>query len=105
VRSAGKLWGKQAGYPARGQASFIAFLAFVVARYIQLGARRDILATIRFEFLLGLGVIAMVGYEAMQRPPVLGKVRPLILGIVFLFVAMVVQVPFAAAPVLARDGT
>jgi putative inorganic carbon (HCO3(-)) transporter len=98
----GPLWGRQAGYPARTPLVFLAFLAFVVARYVQLGARRDILATVRFEFLLGVAVIVMVSYEVMRQPPVLGRVRPLVMGIGFLFLAMVVQVPFAAAPAIAQ---
>lgn len=90
------------GYPHRSFIVFLFFLAFVVARYIQLGARRDILATVRFEFLLGVAVIAMVGWELMKRPPDLGRVRPVLLGISLLFVIMFVHVPFAAAPTIAQ---
>ena len=90
-------------YPSRDMLATLAFLAFTVARYIQLGARRDILATVRFEFLLGLGACILVGYQAFQRPSHVGRARPVMLFIFFLFVAIIIQVPFAADPIVAQN--
>lgn len=89
-------------YPTRSIYVELAFLAFVVARYIQLGARRDILATIRFEFLLGLVVIGLVGFQFMSRKPEIGRSRNLIIAACALVAAMIMQIPFAANPVLAK---
>lgn len=89
-------------YPVRNFTVFLAFLAFVVARYVQLGARRDILATLRFEFLLGLLVIVLVGFQMASRKPVIGRAMPMLVCITLLFIAMIVQLPFAGDPVMAQ---
>jgi len=81
---------------------FLSFLAFVVVRYIQLGARRDILGTLRFEFLVGIVVIILVSMEFAKRKPNIGGAQDVIIMIGLLFGAMIVQLPLAAAPVLAR---
>lgn len=91
------------GYPSRSALSLIFFLMFVVARYVQLGARREFMATIRAEFLLGLLVILVVWREFMSRKPAIGDSTRLLYAIVLLFVVMGIQVPFAADPVLARE--
>ncbi len=90
------------GYPGRNTLVFVSFLAFVVARYVQLGARREILATVRFEFLLGIAVILMISFQILSRPPDLGRVQPILIGISLLFLAIIIQVPFAASPALAE---
>lgn len=90
------------GYPQRSLLSFLFFLAFVVARYIQLAARRDILATIRVEFLLGIIVIIVVWREFMARKPMIGGSTRFLWAVGFLFITMLIQLPFAADPVLAR---
>jgi len=89
-------------YPMRSEMIFLAFLAFVVARYVQLGARRDFLASMRFEFLLGIVVILMVGQQLSARQPNIGRAKPLLVSISLLFLAMVVQLPMAADPELAQ---
>ncbi|MFO7610278.1 MAG: hypothetical protein R6X35_14015, partial [Candidatus Krumholzibacteriia bacterium] len=58
-----------ARYVERPLLATLVFLAFVVARYIQIGARRDILATVRFEFLLGVAVIALASWQLGVRKP------------------------------------
>ena len=90
-------------YPERGMMIYLVFLAFVVARYIQLGARRDILATVRFEFLLGLLVIALVSHQLSVRKPLIGDSKNLLILIGLLFLVMLFHIPFAAAPVRAQD--
>lgn len=89
-------------YPTRSWIVFLAFLAFVVARYVQVGARLDILAALRFEFILGIVVIVMVGFQLANRKPVIGRAMPMLVCISLLFLAMIVQLPFAADPVLAQ---
>lgn len=80
----------------------LAFVTFVVARYMQWGARRDIFATLRIEFLLGLALILICTGMIMTRPIPVRPARPVLVAISLLFVAMIVQLPFAAAPVIAR---
>jgi O-antigen ligase len=92
-----QLW-RVPGYPNRHVMIFMSFLAFVVVRYIQLGARRDILATIRFEFLVGLIVIGLVSHQLSIRKPEIGSSRNLIFLIGLLFIAMVLQLPLAVSP-------
>lgn len=89
-------------FPRRDFWVFLFFLAFVVARYIQIGARRDILATVRFEFLLGMIVVGLACWQLGTRKPALGNSRNILILISLLFVAMLVQLPFAADPVMAR---
>ena len=81
---------------------YFSFLAFVVARYVQLGARRDILATLRFEFILGLVVIGLAVYQLGSLKPDLRRSKSLLILISLLFFAMIIQLPLAADPVIAR---
>lgn len=74
----------------------LVFLAFVVARYISVNERMDLLRAIRCEFLLGMAAVVCAGIRLSMQPPALGKSRPVILWIVALFVAIALQVPFAA---------
>ena len=90
-------------YMVRNFWVFLIFLAFVVARYVQLGARRDILAQIRIEFLLGMTVIIFVGMQLGSRKPEIGESKPILISIALLFGAMLIQLPLAADPVLARE--
>jgi len=78
------------------------FLVFVLARYMQWAARREIFATIRFEFLVGsfLTVVCVVALSASERRPLGG--REVMTGIALLFLAMLLQLPFAADPEAAR---
>lgn len=79
-----------------------AFLVFVVARYMQWGARRDIFEALRIEFTLGLALtVACIGLLAV-RPVSMHRARFVLIAIGLLLVAIVTQIPFAAAPALAR---
>lgn len=89
-------------YVTRNWLVFLSFLAFVVARYIQLGARKDFLATLRFELILGLALIVIVGFEMNQRKPEIGRARSILVTIGLLFVAMIIQLPLAADPEMAN---
>ena len=74
------------------------FLFFIFARYIVLGARRDWLAAIRLEFLLGSALIIVAVALASGQGFQYSRSRGIIAGISLLFVAMLVQLPFAADP-------
>ncbi len=89
-------------YPQAAYYIFLSFLAFVVVRYIQLGARKEILATVRFEFLVGLIVIALAVSHYARHKPDFGDSRSLLIAISLLFFFMIVQLPFAASPATAR---
>lgn len=84
------------GYAERPLLAVLIFLAFVVSRYIQIGARREILATIRFEFLLGIVVIIISIFLVVRKKPCLFGVNALMLLILSLFLVMASHVPFAA---------
>lgn len=80
------------------------FLLFITARYMQWGARRDFLAAMRVEFLLGLALTAMCIGVMSSRPVQLAGLRParnVLIGIGLLFFVMLTQIPFAAAKDLA----
>ncbi|MBK7701365.1 MAG: hypothetical protein IPI34_00010 [bacterium] len=80
------------------------FLLFITARYMQWGARRDFLAAMRVEFLLGLVVLVMCVGVMSSRPVQLAGLRParnVLIGIGLLFFVMLTQIPFAAAKDLA----
>lgn len=81
---------------------FLLFLAFVVVRYVQAGERMDLLRTIRLEFLLGAASIVMAGIQLSTRRPAIGQGRRLLAAILLLFACMIVQVPLAADPVVAK---
>jgi O-antigen ligase len=81
---------------------FLLFLAFVIVRYVQAGERMDILRAIRLEFLLGGASIIMACIQISVRRPEIGQGRLLLISILLLFACMVVQLPMAADPVLAR---
>lgn len=80
------------------------FLLFITARYMQWGARRDFLASLRAEFLLGVVVLVMSIGVMSSRPVQLAGLRParnVLIGIGLLFFIMLTQIPFAAAKDLA----
>lgn len=89
-------------FPECNRLIFLSFLAFVVVRYIQLGARREILATIRFEFLVGLGVIGLAIFQLGSFKPDLKESKALLVAISMLFGVMILQLPLAADPIAAR---
>ncbi len=97
--------------PARSRTAFYAehnllimlmFMLFTIAYYMCWGARRDVFAAIRFEFLLGtvlgLTCIALL----VMKPPNMMPARRIIWGAGLLLLAMIVQMPFAADPVSSR---
>lgn len=89
-------------YPQCPPWMFALFLAFVVARYIQATARMDLLSAIRLEFLLGgVSVICALTYLP-NRTLDIRPAKPLMIAIALLFFAMIVQLPMAADPGLAR---
>jgi len=82
------------------------FLTFVLARYMQWGARREILAKIRVEFLLGLALTVTCIAIVSSSPIAFAKLRQakkVLLAIVLLFVMMLIQIPFAAARAHAQE--
>ncbi|MBU1495110.1 MAG: O-antigen ligase family protein, partial [Actinobacteria bacterium] len=82
------------------------FLTFVVARYMQLGARREIFKTLRIEFVLGLVLAVACVFIISAYPVRIAKLRPaknVLVGITLLFVAMIIQIPFAADKVMANN--
>ena len=78
------------------------FMLFTLAFYMCWGARRDILATVRFEFQLGILVALICVFLLITNPPNLKPAKKVIWGISLLLAAMVVQLPFAADPVNSR---
>ncbi len=82
------------------------FLTFVVARYMQWGARRDIFETIRIEFVLGLILTIACAFLMSASPVNLSGLKPsrdVLIGIALLFFVMIVQIPFAADKELANS--
>ncbi len=89
-------------YPALNVLFFATFLLFVAFRYVDGGNRMDILAAVRFEFLLGGAAILMSIIQLSSRSAQIGNGRMIIVFIVLLFVAMMLQLPLAADPAEAR---
>lgn len=89
-------------YPQAPLWMLLVFLAFVVARYIQVNARLGLLSAIRFEFQLGAASVAFAIFYLSTRPRDVSRGRPLIIAIVLLFFATIIQLPMAADTVLAR---
>lgn len=82
---------------------FAIFLIFILARYMQWGARKEFLAAIRIEFLTGGAVIAL---SLMQMTAIRGITRTsrnVFIAIFALLAIIAVQVPFAANRPLAND--
>lgn len=90
------------GYRKPNILFFLTFMAFIVFRYVDGGHRMDILATIRMEFLLGGTAIVMSLVKISAQPLRLGRSRPIIWCILLLFGAMIVQLPLAGDPEVAR---
>ena len=79
------------------------FLTFVVARYMQWGARRAIFETIRIEFVLGLILTIVCAVIISKKPIDISHAKNVVSGIGLLFVAMLIQLPFAADPEMANQ--
>lgn len=87
-----------------GHWSILALLMlYTISVYTALGERLDILDTIRHQLVLGLVLIVLCVRVMLEHPVDLSESRPLLLGIVLLFVALLTQVPFAAFPAYAKD--
>lgn len=90
------------GYRRPNILFFLTFMAFIIFRYIDGGHRMDLLAKIRMEFLLGGTAIVMSLVKITAQPLRLGGSRPIIWCILLLFGAMIVQLPLAGDPEVAR---
>lgn len=82
---------------------FALLLLYTISVYAVLGERLDVLDAIRHQLLLGVLLIALCAKVAAEYPVDLAESKPLVVGIVLLFVAMLFQVPFAADPAYAKD--
>lgn len=89
-------------YPKSSLIVFAIFIAFVLARYVQAGERLSILRTIRIEFLLGGVSIFLAILQMSGRKPNIGRSRILMYSIILLFFCMILALPLAADPVVAR---
>ncbi|MHB8078493.1 MAG: O-antigen ligase family protein [Candidatus Krumholzibacteriia bacterium] len=90
-------------YGEHAPAVMALFLVWVVARYMQWSERLGIFAATRFEFVVGIIlIVACVGLMQAQPVP-LRPGRTVLIAIVLLFAAMLVQLPFAADPVMAKN--
>lgn len=72
------------------------FLLFVVVKYMQWGARREIFAVIRFEFMLALALTVVCVAMQVQYKFDFRRQMGVIVWVVLLFVAMLIEIPFAA---------
>jgi len=89
-------------YQEQPQLVMALFMLFTVAFYMCWGARRDVLATIRFEFQLGIIVGLICVFVLVAKKPNMAPAKSVLWGIGLLLLAMVVQLPFAADPINSR---
>lgn len=83
---------------------FALFLVWVWSRYIQIGVRGGgLLGAIRFEFLLGGLLVVLSVFVLTSLPLEIKRSKNVVFSIVLLFFATIIQVPFAALPVLAQN--
>jgi putative inorganic carbon (HCO3(-)) transporter len=88
--------GKPEPPPAYDQQStvvLIAFTAYIITWFMQLGSRVEFLGAIRFEFLLGVGLIVAALFVPRQKPRVTSN---LYAYIAWFLVALLTQIPFSA---------
>jgi O-antigen ligase len=69
---------------------------------MQWGARRSIFETIRIEFVLGLILTIVCAVIISKKPIDISRAKNVVSGIALLFVAMLIQLPFAADPEMAN---
>jgi O-antigen ligase len=69
-----------------------AFCCYIVTWFLQLGGRIDLLGAIRFEFLLGAGLIVIAFMVKRQKIKVKAGLAPYL---VWFFLALVTQIPFS----------
>lgn len=89
-------------YPETSLPVYLIFLAFVVARYIQVNARSGLLEAVRLEFLLGAASCGLAVTYISGHPRQVAGARGLVSAIALLFFVALTQLPFAADPVTAR---
>ncbi len=78
------------------------FLAFVLDFYVQAPARSSLLASIRFEFLLGWALIATSVAVMASTPVRVDRGKHVVIGIVLLFCVMLLQIPVSASVEIAK---
>jgi len=81
---------------------FFTFLLFVLARYMQWGARREFFAQIRIEFTLGIFLTVACVMLLFRHPVDFRPARRILILVGLLFALTLVQIPFAAAGAVAR---
>lgn len=87
-----------------GHWSVLALLLFyTISVYTALGERIEFLDAIRHQLLLGVVLIALSVMVLLEDPVDLSESKPLLLGIVLLFIVELTQVPFASDPGYAKD--
>jgi putative inorganic carbon (HCO3(-)) transporter len=94
--------GRMPVYPQYSRLFILTFLAFMVFRNVDGSNRMDILASIRFEFLLGGTAVVMSIIKISGRPVRLERSNRIIIFIALLFFAMIIQLPMAADPAEAQ---
>ncbi|MBE0564728.1 MAG: O-antigen ligase family protein [Krumholzibacteria bacterium] len=82
---------------------FALLMLYTVSVYTVLGERLDVLDAIRHQLVIGVVLIGLCVKVAAEYPVDLSESKPLVLGIVLLFLMMLLQVPFAADQAYAKD--
>ncbi len=78
------------------------FLVFVVAWYMNWGARRGPFGAMRFEFMVGWVLLLACGWLVANSRIDFSRSRSLLIASGALLLAMVLQIPFAEDPVMAK---
>jgi putative inorganic carbon (hco3(-)) transporter len=81
------------GYDKLPLVVLAAFAAYIITWFMQLGSRISFLGAIRFEFLLGIGLILASFFVPRQRPNVASN---LYAYIAWFLIALLTQIPFSA---------
>jgi len=80
----------------------VTFLVFVVAWYMNWGARRGPFGAMRFEFVVGWILLLACGWLVANSRIDFSRSRSLLMAASALLLMMIVQIPFAADPVMAK---
>lgn len=80
----------------------LVFMFFVLIRYMEWNQRVSILATIRFEFIVGVVLLVMSLFVMTSLSISLNRSQSVIAGAVLLLIAMGFGVPFALIPEIAK---
>ncbi|MCB1182869.1 O-antigen ligase family protein [bacterium] len=81
----------------------MAFILFILVRYMEWNHRLDIAKTIRLEFLIGIFMIGVATMMVGSGQVKFGESRLVVFGAVALVLVIEMGVPFALNPVLAKD--